>query len=121
MKFYEFEHIYLPRILLPLLGGLFVICALHNGARADTGVLALGADSYVVKADEGYGVNDCIRGGDDCAKVVADAWCEAHGHGDAKAYGRAADNITASIVKSSAKSAAAPHISDDDVFISCSE
>ncbi len=87
MKFHEFEHVYLPRILLPLLGGLFVICALQTAARAETGVLALGADSYVVKADEGYGVNDCIRGGDDCAKVVADAWCEAHGHGDAKAFG----------------------------------
>jgi hypothetical protein len=121
MKFYEFEHVYLPRILLPLLAGLFVICALHNGARAETGVLALGADNYVVKVDEGYGVNDCIRGGDDCAKVVADAWCEAHGHGDARAYGRAADNITASIVKSSAKSVSQPHLSDDDVFISCSE
>ncbi len=121
MKFHEFEHVYLPRILLPLLGGLFVICALQTAARAETGVLALGADSYVVKADEGYGVNDCIRGGDDCAKVVADAWCEAHGHGDAKAFGLARENITASIVKSSAKSAAQPHISADDVFITCSE
>jgi hypothetical protein len=121
MKFHEFEHVHLPRVLLPLLGGLFVICALQTAARAETGVLALGTDSYVVKADEGYGVNDCIRGGDDCAKVVADAWCEAHGHGDAKAFGLARENITASIAKSSAKSGDQPHISADDVFITCSE
>ncbi|MGO8739533.1 hypothetical protein [Rhodoblastus sp.] len=121
MKLYEFEHVYLPRILLPLLGGLFVVCALHGAARAETGIQALGADSYLVRADEGYGVNDCIRGGDDCAKVVADAWCEAHGHGEAKAFGRARDNITGSIVKTAARADARPQISADDVFISCKE
>jgi hypothetical protein len=121
MKFYEFEHVYLPRLLLPLLGGLFVICAIENAARAEPGVLPLGGDSFVVRADDGYGVNDCIRGGDDCAKIVADAWCEAHGHGAARAFGPARDNITASIVKSSAKSRAAPLVSADDVFIACNE
>ena len=83
--------------------------------------LALDANSYIVKADEGYGVNDCIRGGDDCAKVVADAWCEAHGHGEAKAFGRARDNITGSIVKTAASSSAPPRISADNVFISCKD
>jgi hypothetical protein len=121
MKFYEFEHVYLPRVLVPLLGGLFVVCALQHAARAEPALLALGGDNFVVNADEGYGLSDCIRNGDDCAKVVADAWCEAHGHGEAKAFGPARDNITASIVKSSVKSGAEPHISANDVFISCKE
>ncbi|HUO53675.1 MAG TPA: hypothetical protein VMU18_02960 [Rhodoblastus sp.] len=125
MKFYEFEHVYLPRVLIPLLGGLFVICALHGVARADSSVLALGGDSFIVKSDEGYGVNDCIRSGDDCAKIVADAWCESHGHGEARAYGRAAENLTASIQPSSATTSAvkiaAPRIAPDDVFISCGQ
>ncbi|WP_298429256.1 hypothetical protein [Rhodoblastus sp.] len=122
MKFQEFEHVYLPRILLPLLGGLFVICALQTAARADTAsVRALGSNSFLLRADEGYGLNDCISSGDDCAKIVADAWCEAHGHGAARAYGRASDNITASIQKSAAKSDALPAVSPDDVFIACGE
>lgn len=119
MKFYEFEHNIFPRILIPLLGGLFVICALKSAARAEPA--ALGHNSYIVSSDDGYGVKDCIRGGDDCAKIVADAWCEAHGHGAARAYGRA-DDVTASITKSSASAGApAKVIGDDDVFIACGE
>lgn len=117
MKFYEFEHNFFPHILIPLLGGLFVICALQSAARAETS--ALGHNSFII-GDDGYGVKDCIRSGDECAKIVADAWCEAHGHGDAKAFGRA-DDITASIEKSAVKSAPARRMSDDDVFISCDD
>lgn len=122
MKFYEFEHNIFPHILIPLIGGLFVIAALQSAARAETS--ALGHDSFIVSGNDGYGVKDCIRGGDECAQIVADAWCEAHGHGSARAFGRAED-VTASIAKSSAQSAAKAvtpaKISDDDVFISCSE
>ncbi|MCI4677579.1 hypothetical protein K9U39_03370 [Rhodoblastus acidophilus] len=121
MKFYEFEHVFLPRVLVPLLGGLFVICALQSVARAESGTLALGNDSFIVAADQGYGVSDCIRSGDDCAKIVADAWCEAHGHGEAKAYGRASDSITGAIRKVSAKPGATPRFAPDDVFIACNQ
>jgi hypothetical protein len=113
MKFREFEHDVLPRILIPLLGGLFVLCALHSGARA-----APAANSFVVSAADGYGVNECIKNGAECAKIVADAWCEAHGRGAAQAYGRA-DDTTASIQKTSAKDAKT--FGPDDVFISCGE
>jgi hypothetical protein len=119
MRFYEFEHNILPRILIPLLGGLFVICALQSAARAEPA--ALGHDSFVINDDDGYGVKECIRSGDSCAKIVADAWCEAHGHGDARAFGLARDNITASIEKSAVTSQRAATISEDAVFISCGE
>ncbi len=118
MRFTEFEHQYLPRILFPLIGGLFVICALHQAARAEAN--ASGGASFIVSASDGYGVNDCIKSGDDCAKIVADAWCEAHGHGASRAFGRAGD-VTGSIDRVSAKSTPTKAVGEDDVFISCGE
>lgn len=92
-----------------------LIAGLCGAARAET--LALGGDSFIIKGDDGYGVGDCIRSGDDCAKIVADAWCSAHGHGAARSFGPARDNVTASIAKISALRA--PRIGEDDVFIAC--
>jgi hypothetical protein len=120
MRFYEFEHNFFPHILIPLIGGLFVIAALHSAARAESSVGSMGPNSFIVSGDDGYGMKDCIRGGEECAKIVADAWCEAHGHGAARAYGRAGD-ITASIQKSAATSAPASRIADEDIFIACGE
>ncbi|WP_294535720.1 hypothetical protein [uncultured Rhodoblastus sp.] len=121
MKFSQFEHRFLPHILLPLLGGLFVLAALQTAARSQPNPAAApGAQNFVVSAADGYGVNDCIKSGDDCAKIVADAWCEAHGHGSARAFGPASD-VTASIDKVSARTAPKRAIRDDDVFISCGE
>ncbi len=125
MKFSEFEHDFFPHILLPLLGGLFVLAALQTAARSEPSQASApgfssGANSFVVSAADGYGVNECIKSGDDCAKIVADAWCETHGHGDAKAFGPASD-ATGSIDKVSAKPEPARVIREDDVFISCGE
>ena len=47
-------------------------------------------------------------------KTVADAWCEAHGHGPALAYGLASD-LTASIGH------VAPKIDKDAVVITCAK
>lgn len=50
---------------------------------------ARGADSheYEIAANDGYGIEDCLAAASDCGRVVADAWCEAHGRGHALAYG----------------------------------
>jgi hypothetical protein len=56
-----------------------------DGARAGE------AHSFVVAGNDGYGVQDCLGEGGECGRVVADAWCEAHGHGGALSFGRAAD------------------------------
>jgi hypothetical protein len=43
--------------------------------------------AYVVAANDGYGVEDCLSGSNECGQVVADAWCEAHGHAAAISFG----------------------------------
>ena len=117
MKFREFEHDVLPRILIPLLGGLFVVCALHSGARA---AVTDKANSFIVSAADGYGVNECIKNRSDCAKIVADAWCEAHGHSGAQAFGRA-DDVTGAIQTTAVRETPSKTIGEDDVFISCGD
>jgi hypothetical protein len=118
MKFSQFEHDFFPHILIPLIGGLFVFGALQSAARAEP---ASGAKSFVVSASDGYGINDCIKSGEDCAKIVADAWCEAHGHGVAMKFGPAGD-ITGAIRNISEKHGEPTKlVGEDDVFISCAE
>jgi hypothetical protein len=51
---------------------------------------------FIIAAAEGYGVEDCLAEGGECGRVVADAWCEAHGHGAAIAFGPA-DDVTSAI------------------------
>jgi hypothetical protein len=43
--------------------------------------------AFVIAANDGYGVEDCLAGTNECGQVVADAWCEAHGHGSAVSFG----------------------------------
>ncbi len=129
MKFSEFEHQFLPHILIPLLGGMFVLGVLHSAARAETASSAPAAQTFIVNTADGYGVNDCIKTDEDCAKIVADAWCEAHGHGDARNFGPVGD-LTASIRPVSVKARAQAQvigrqigqdIGQDAVYISCGE
>ena len=68
--------------VLSIFVGLAVLVG-QVGGRAE------GAHSFIVAANDGYGVQDCLGEGGECGRVVADAWCEAHGHGAALAYGRA--------------------------------
>lgn len=52
---------------------------------------AAGQRTYIIPESDGYGIAECFTEGRDCARVVADAWCEAHGNGGVIAYGRAED------------------------------
>ncbi|MGO8833688.1 MAG: hypothetical protein ACLQE9_12865 [Roseiarcus sp.] len=63
--------------------------------------LAADQHIFVIAAAEGYGVEDCLAEGGDCGHVVADAWCEAHGHGAAISFGLA-DDVTGAISLASA-------------------
>jgi Na+-transporting NADH:ubiquinone oxidoreductase subunit NqrD len=65
--------------VLSIFVGLVVLAG-QVGGRAE------GAHSFIVAANDGYGVQDCLGEGGECGRVVADAWCEAHGHGAALAY-----------------------------------
>jgi hypothetical protein len=63
--------------------GVIVLLATLAGASAYAGE----THDYEVKANDGYGLEDCLSEGGECGRVVADAWCEAHGHGHALAFG----------------------------------
>ncbi len=73
----------LPPLIVPLLATFLLLAAGAGGARA--------ANTFVISDNEGYGIMDCVTDGKSCGRVVADAWCEAHGHGPAKSFGRASD------------------------------
>ena len=96
MTHYEFEHSMLPRIVAPLLAGLLVAAAYHNVAQAAPASPPL--RSYVISDHDGYGILECLTQEKDCGKIVADSWCESHGHGPAIAFGRAEDITGATTV-----------------------
>ncbi len=75
---------------LSIFVGLVLCVGGIDGGRAGE------AHSFIIAANDGYGVQDCLGEGGECGRVVADAWCEAHGHGAALAFGRA-DDVTGAI------------------------
>lgn len=68
-------------VRLPVVFSVLAVAGAPGIARAQ------GPQEYVVAANDGYGLEDCLAAGSQCGQVVADAWCEAHGHGHALAYG----------------------------------
>ncbi len=78
-----------PRLAAPLVAGLLFSAAYYGSAQAANA-------TYVIADHDGYGVLECLTQKSGCGKIVADAWCESHGHGVAKAFGPAED-VTASI------------------------
>lgn len=88
MQHTKFEHSIWPSILAPLLAGLLAAAAYNGHSQAAT---VSARQVYVVNDNDGYGLTDCISQKRECGKVVADSWCEAHGHGPALAFGGAED------------------------------
>jgi hypothetical protein len=72
-------------VILSILAGLLALAALENKTLADQ------THTFVIPADDGYGVQDCLGKNQGCAEVVAAAWCEAHGLSGPLSYGRAGD------------------------------
>jgi hypothetical protein len=64
---------------------LLSVAGLSAPARAEA------SHDYEIATNDGYGLEDCLAGGAECGRVVADAWCEAHGHGAAISFGLASD------------------------------
>jgi hypothetical protein len=89
MSIFEFEHSVLPRIFPPLLAGLLIAAAYHSSSQAAPAPAPL--RSYIISDHDGYGVLECLTEKEECGKIVADSWCESHGHGPALAFGRAED------------------------------
>lgn len=78
------------RLLAPILGGS--LAAVIPVAAAQSAAVS----TYVVSDQEGYGVVDCLAQKSECGRIVADAWCESHGHRAARAYGPSED-VTAAV------------------------
>ena len=91
----RFEHDILPRIVAPTLATLLLLAASQTGARA-------AQNTFVIADNEGYGIMDCLTDGKACGRIVADAWCEAHGLGPARSFGRASDVTAATPVSTGA-------------------
>lgn len=99
----EMRRFELWRAILP-----FFIAIALGAAFIDQGQAA-GGSTFFVAATDGYGVEDCLGEGGECGHVVADAWCEAHGHGAAISFGLAED-VTNAIPVSAAGRSAAPYV-----------
>jgi hypothetical protein len=56
---------------------------------------ALGFRTYLISATAGSGPEECLADGGECGKLVADAWCNAYGHGVALKFGRSGDDSPA--------------------------
>ncbi len=57
---------------------------------------AQASENYVIPSSDGYGIGDCMHAGMDCGRVIADSWCESHGHAHVLAFGTVED-VTGSI------------------------
>ncbi len=105
----KIESSLLSRIAAPLVAGALLSLALDARAKASP-------ETFIV-ADDGYGVMECLENKTDCGRIVADSWCESHGHGPAQAYGRA-DDMTAAIPAAESRR---PKRATDAMVISCAD
>lgn len=42
--------------------------------------------TFIVPADDGYGMDECLADGGACAKLLVDSWCQVKGMGQAASY-----------------------------------
>ena len=87
-------------------------------ALAASGAPGRAAENYVIPSSDGYGIGDCMHAGVDCGRVIADGWCESHGHAHVLAFGTVED-VTGSVQASTKPEpvAAAP----GDIVIRCGD
>jgi hypothetical protein len=83
-----------PRLLVPLLAGLLALALSRSPSQAEQ-------RTFLVAGMDGYGVNDCLATDTDCGRLVAHAWCSAHGLARVIAFGSAGD-VTGSIGRAQA-------------------
>src|SRR5271154_1962347 len=93
---------------MPFMRSPFTFVSWISGVILSTAALSAArggaTHALVIAANDGYGVQDCLAEAGECGQVVADAWCEAHGHGAAVSFGPASEFAGAI----AAKIAAAP-------------
>ena len=72
-----------PLTIISCISGVILSTAALAAARGGE------THALVIAANDGYGVQDCLAEAGECGQIVADAWCEAHGHGVAVSFGPA--------------------------------
>lgn len=88
----------LRRTLPAALLAATIVAGGFAGLSSTIPAAAQGERSFLIPANDGYGVADCLASGGGCGSIVADAWCEAHGLGKAAQYGPVdPTEVTASI------------------------
>lgn len=102
-----------------LFGHVVVLLAIGLSFQATLTSAPRAADGldFIVPDSDGYGIADCMKPGMECGHVIADAWCEAHGHGGARMFGLA-DDVTGSTKVSTA---APTQVAAGAVIIRCGE
>lgn len=93
--------------LLPLAGASFGMVHAAPGPLPEP--LA-----FAVPTEDGYGIDACMQGGSTCGQAVANAFCEAHGHVKAVAFGTA--DVTGSTGGATTQTA-----HDGDLMIRCGD
>jgi len=88
--------------MLTVTAASFIV--LPNGASQANIVNA----TFLIPASDGYGVADCLTGAGECGRIVANAWCEAHGFSRAETFGHAVEDVTGSTEPTVSNSSARP-------------
>ena len=104
LEFSQFDQTPWARYVVPLAAAAALAAAYHGEATA-AATRPASHPVYVLTDSEGYGLADCISQKRECGKIVADSWCEAHGHARAVAFG-GADDVTGAISPGASKPAA---------------
>jgi hypothetical protein len=66
-----------------------------NGAGVSA---APSSATFLVPAHDGYGIAECLSSSSECAKVIADTWCESQGFKGAESFGLAeAEDLTGAV------------------------
>lgn len=93
------------RFILPISFGLCLAILTGRNGHA--------SEKTFVLETSGYGIDDCLAGNTACGKLVADAWCSAHGLTKAVAFG-SADDVTGAIADQAGRRAP-----EDSVVVRC--
>ncbi len=101
----------LLQIAFTIGAALLVLAATRFPAQAEAG----NRHVIVIPSSDGYGFDDCLGAGKTCGKVIADAWCEAHGMSAAISFGRS-DDITGSVLDTKS-----PKIAPGSFVVNCAD
>ena len=55
--------------------------------------------TFLVPAEDGYGVGNCLAAGGECARLVANSWCETQGFARAVRFGPTPPEAVADLVQ----------------------